>query len=240
MTRGQGSGVGGQWKLEVRSTKCEGGRQKAEVGSQRAEGRRQKSEARRQKSESSGRLSAEETFERLWQETQSFWRPQIVMGLFPAKLTDKGLSIRASARSDVTLSISKSFRQRLEQRWGDREFPVAVQVVTVGSKVVQYARKLAKAGNIAEQFLVHGLAAELTEALAKHSQRQVEKTAGWGRSRRYSPGYPVLPELADQKAIFKLLKPERIGVRLTPGFQMVPEYSTSALVIPAVEEGEQA
>jgi 5-methyltetrahydrofolate--homocysteine methyltransferase len=52
------------------------------------------------------------------------------------------------------------------------------------------------------------------------------------QGKRYSPGYPAWPELVDQKQIWKLLDPERtIGVSLTSADQMVPEQSTSAVVL---------
>jgi len=48
--------------------------------------------------------------------------------------------------------------------------------------------------------------------------------------KRYSFGYPACPNLEDQAGIWKLLKPEEIGVQLTEGFMMDPEASVSALV----------
>jgi 5-methyltetrahydrofolate--homocysteine methyltransferase len=173
---------------------------------------------------------AELTLKRLLARTRRLWQPEIVCGLFPARIAARGLTIRVGRRR-AALKVSRNFRQRLERRWGSREFLVGAQAVTVGSKVVEEAHRLAKTGNIGEQFLLHGLAAELTEALAAYSQQRVDKLARWKESRRYSPGYPVLPELADQRGIFRLLNPERIGVRLTRSFQMVPEYSTSAILI---------
>ncbi len=180
------------------------------------------------------RREAELTLKRLLARTRGRWQPQIVSGLFPAQIAAPGLTIRFERRTAV-LKVSEVFRQRLKQRWGLRGFLAGVQVVTVGSEVVAEARRLAKAGNIHEQFLLHGLAAELTEALAVYSQQRVEMMAGWKNSRRYSPGYPVLPELADQRGIFRLLSPKRIGVRLTRSYQMVPEYSTSAIILPLPE-----
>ena len=52
------------------------------------------------------------------------------------------------------------------------------------------------------------------------------------RGSRYSFGYPACPNLEDQTKIFQLLDPEKaIGVRLTSGYQLEPEQSTSALVV---------
>jgi 5-methyltetrahydrofolate--homocysteine methyltransferase len=52
------------------------------------------------------------------------------------------------------------------------------------------------------------------------------------RGSRYSFGYPACPNLEDQTKLFALLKPEEnIGVRLTTGFLLEPEQSTSAIVV---------
>ncbi|HVR86373.1 MAG TPA: vitamin B12 dependent-methionine synthase activation domain-containing protein, partial [Planctomycetota bacterium] len=48
---------------------------------------------------------------------------------------------------------------------------------------------------------------------------------------RVSFGYPACPNLADQEKLFKLLRPEEIGVQLTEGHMMDPEASVSALVL---------
>ena len=95
------------------------------------------------------------------------------------------------------------------------------------------SRELSRQDRIHDQFLLHGLSAELTEALAEYGQRRLPKLPGWSKTVRYSPGYPVWPDLSEQKKIFALLRPQRIGVRLAPSFQMVPEYSTSAIILPA-------
>ena len=52
------------------------------------------------------------------------------------------------------------------------------------------------------------------------------------RGSRYSFGYPACPNLEDQTKLFALLKPEEtVGVRLTSGFLLGPEQSTSAIVV---------
>ena len=49
---------------------------------------------------------------------------------------------------------------------------------------------------------------------------------------RYSFGYPACPNLEDQTKLFALLDPEKnVGVRLTSGFLLEPEQSTSAIVV---------
>jgi 5-methyltetrahydrofolate--homocysteine methyltransferase len=48
---------------------------------------------------------------------------------------------------------------------------------------------------------------------------------------RYSFGYPACPNLEDNKQMFELLHPERLGVELTEEFQMVPEQTTNAIIV---------
>lgn len=48
---------------------------------------------------------------------------------------------------------------------------------------------------------------------------------------RYSFGYPACPRLEDHEQLFRLLKPERIGVTLTEEWQLNPEQCTSAIIV---------
>jgi 5-methyltetrahydrofolate--homocysteine methyltransferase len=48
---------------------------------------------------------------------------------------------------------------------------------------------------------------------------------------RYGFGYPACPDLNAHEPVFALLAPEKIGVSLTENMQMVPELSTSAIVV---------
>ena len=81
---------------------------------------------------------------------------------------------------------------------------------------------------------VHGLGVAAAEGLAEwhHQHIRTELALEEGRGKRYSFGYSACPDLADQQKLFALLQPEeRIGVTLTTGFQLVPEASTSALIV---------
>jgi 5-methyltetrahydrofolate--homocysteine methyltransferase len=51
------------------------------------------------------------------------------------------------------------------------------------------------------------------------------------RGKRFSFGYAACPDLALQRPLFDLLRPETIGVTLTDGMMMAPEASVSALVV---------
>lgn len=134
------------------------------------------------------------------------------------------------------LCFSPLFRQRMARRFGTKPFPVAVQVVTIGQKVVDAGRSLAEAGKMHDSFLLHGLAAEITEALAEYSQLHIARLRGH-KTVRYSPGYPVWPRLTEQRKLFGIVSAGRIKVTLTEICQMVPEYSTSAIIVPEPQAG---
>ncbi len=122
---------------------------------------------------------------------------------------------------------------------------LALFVVTAGEGVRPRSEK---AKNEGHYFLSHGLQAlaiETAEGCAEWLHRRIREDWGFPdppemtmaqrftsryRGKRYSSGYPACPNLEDQAGIWKLLKPEEIGVQLTEGFMMDPEASVSALV----------
>ena len=53
-----------------------------------------------------------------------------------------------------------------------------------------------------------------------------------GQGKRYSWGYPAIPEVADHRCVFDLLPAEKeLAMKLTSAFQMVPEESTCAIIV---------
>ena len=111
---------------------------------------------------------------------------------------------------------------------------VAFQVVTVGPRVDELCEALNARGEYAKALFAHGLGVSAAEGLAEWSHRRVRAELGLDaeRGKRYSFGYSACPDLADQAKLFKLLEPERaIGVTLTSAYQLVPEASTSALIV---------
>ncbi|HEX4204853.1 MAG TPA: vitamin B12 dependent-methionine synthase activation domain-containing protein, partial [Ktedonobacteraceae bacterium] len=108
------------------------------------------------------------------------------------------------------------------------------QVVTMGTPISDKVQQLQQAGNYSEAYFVHGLGVEMAEGLAEYTNRLVRKELGLdeSRGRRYSWGYPAIPDLEDHAKVFKLLPvQEAIGVELTESYQLVPEQSTAAIVV---------
>lgn len=122
---------------------------------------------------------------------------------------------------------------------------VAFFVVSVGKGVRELSERLKNSGDYLKSHIVQALALESAEAYAELLHSQIRKAWGFPdppeltmmerfqakyRGKRYSFGYPACPRLDDQAPLWKLLKPEEIGVELTEGFMMDPESSVSALV----------
>jgi 5-methyltetrahydrofolate--homocysteine methyltransferase len=124
---------------------------------------------------------------------------------------------------------------------------IGLSLVTIGSKASVETQRLFEGGEYTKYLYLHGLSVETAEALAEFHHKKMRKELGIGgddageirdlfhqkyRGSRYSFGYPACPNLEDQTKLFALLKPEEnVGVRLTSGFLLEPEQSTSAIVV---------
>lgn len=111
---------------------------------------------------------------------------------------------------------------------------VAFQVVTVGHKATERFDKLQEAGEFAEAYFWHGLAVQMAEATADYLHAHIRRELALkpDRGKRYSWGYPAIPEIADHTKVFKLLPAESaLGMSLTSACQLVPEQSTAAIIV---------
>jgi 5-methyltetrahydrofolate--homocysteine methyltransferase len=127
----------------------------------------------------------------------------------------------------------------------DRDDAVAMFAVTCGGGVRERAEAWKQRGDYLRSHALQALAIECAEAAAEwlHARLRTlwgfpdppeltiaDKLKAHYRGLRVSFGYPACPELADQATLWRLLRPEEIGVTLTEGFMMDPEASVSALV----------
>jgi 5-methyltetrahydrofolate--homocysteine methyltransferase len=111
---------------------------------------------------------------------------------------------------------------------------VAFQVVTVGRQASARFEVLQEAGEYTEGYYLHGLAVQMAEATADylHAHIRRELNLASDRGKRYSWGYPAIPELEDHEKVFKLLPAESaLGMNLTSAYQLVPEQSTAAIIV---------
>jgi 5-methyltetrahydrofolate--homocysteine methyltransferase len=124
---------------------------------------------------------------------------------------------------------------------------LGLSLVTIGPRATAETQRLFESGEYTRYLYLHGLSVETAEALAEFHHRKMRQELGIAgedsahirdlfhqkyRGSRYSFGYPACPNLEDQTKLFALLHPEQnVGVRLTSGFLLEPEQSTSAIVV---------
>ncbi|OQW97017.1 MAG: 5-methyltetrahydrofolate--homocysteine methyltransferase [Verrucomicrobia bacterium A1] len=119
-------------------------------------------------------------------------------------------------------------------------------VVTIGERIDREIHDLFTANAYHDYLMLHGFSVEVTDALAEYWHERMRGELGIGSHRpkaragyvvqdyqgsRYGFGYPSCPDLGAHGPVFAMLDPGAIGVTLTENFQMVPEQSTSAIVV---------
>jgi 5-methyltetrahydrofolate--homocysteine methyltransferase len=127
---------------------------------------------------------------------------------------------------------------------GERLDSICLFVTTAGEGIRRRSEELRDKGEYLMSHGLQALALETAEAAAEWLHAKIR--ALWGipdppemtmtqrfqakyQGKRYSFGYPACPELADQEKLWRILRPERIGVELTDGHMMEPEASVSAV-----------
>lgn len=122
---------------------------------------------------------------------------------------------------------------------------VAFTNVTTGLGIGELSEQWKQQGDYLRSYALQALALELAEAFTERVHHIVRDA--WGISDppdmtmadrfaaryqgiRVSFGYPACPDIEDQAKLFRLMKPEDIGVHLSEGFMMEPEASVSAMV----------
>ncbi len=174
----------------------------------------------------------------------SIFSPKIVYGYFPCLSHEDRLIIFDPVNQSKELTHIDFPRQNKEPYLclSDYFFPIssnkmdliAIQVVTVGDKVSKLCHELNEKNSYTKSYYIHGLAVQTAEAMAQynHNKIRAELNLANNRGNRYSFGYSSCPNLEESGKIMSIMQVEKsIGVSLTDGFQLVPEQSTSALII---------
>jgi 5-methyltetrahydrofolate--homocysteine methyltransferase len=195
-----------------------------------------------------------ESMEEVKREAAEFMKPRAVWQFFEAEAEGDAMHLLAPGGTDPVHTF-RFPRQRvgeslclsdyvLPPQNGKRDH-IALFVVTAGEGVRERSEKAKNEGYYFKSHGMQALAIESAEACAEWLHRRIREDWGFPdppemtmaqrftsryRGKRYSFGYPACPNLDDQAGIWKLLRPEEIGVQLTEGFMMDPEASVSALV----------
>ncbi|MCK4661039.1 MAG: B12-binding domain-containing protein, partial [Phycisphaerae bacterium] len=182
-------------------------------------------------------------------------QPQAIYGYWPVQADEDTLIVYDPKDLSRQRARFEFPRQYKEPYWCISDFfrsveqgemdVVAFSVVTVGRRATEVAHEWFAEDRYRDYLHLHGLGVEAAEALAEYLHKQIRAELGIAdhdareiprlfqqkyQGSRYSFGYPACPRLEDQVKLWPLLEPERIGVSLTPEFQLEPEQTTTALV----------
>ncbi len=188
--------------------------------------------------------------------SQKLLTPRVVYGYFPCQSDGNDLIIYREDQKTEWMRFH-FLRQSHGKRLCIADFFASVdegqmdvlpaQIVTMGEKASEHAQALFAADKYTEYLYFHGLSVESAEGLAEVMHKRIRAELGFAdqdspdirkffqqgyRGTRYSFGYPACPNLEDQGLLFELLQAERIGMHLTEEFELVPEQSTSAIIVP--------
>ena len=109
---------------------------------------------------------------------------------------------------------------------------IGLQIVTAGMASAVYAKEFREKGDDESAFMLYGLAARTAEDLADtvHDMMMDDIGIDKKRGQRFSPGYPGLKKIENNRVIFKILKGSELGIVLTEANAFEPVATTSAVV----------
>ena len=179
---------------------------------------------------------------------EKWLQPQAVYGYWPVQSQNNDLIIYDpdSFNSNEPQELTRfSFPRQIENEGlciSDYFAPVgthaidiaAFQIVTVGHQATERINSLQDDGEYGQAFFVHGLASQIAEASAEYLHQHIRKELGLhnDQGKRYSWGYPSLPDIEDHGKVIKLLNAEKeLGMQLTSAYQFIPEQSTAAIIV---------
>jgi 5-methyltetrahydrofolate--homocysteine methyltransferase len=188
--------------------------------------------------------------ERMWGEASApsgYLHPRALLGFFPCYALGNEILVldpadRATELTRFTcprqpkgdrICLADFFRPAVDGAAPAELDVIAVQAVTVGGEVTELMARLEAEGEFAEQLFVHGLGVQTAEGLAEWLHWRVREMLAIdaAQGRRYSWGYPAVPEQSEHLKVNELLDLANIGMRITDGYAPDPEQSTLALVV---------
>ncbi|MEW6085628.1 MAG: methionine synthase [Chloroflexota bacterium] len=176
---------------------------------------------------------------------EKWLNPQGVYGLFPCQAEGDDLIIYNPENLDDVLTRLTFPRQPYDEHLCLADYyasvesgqmdVVAFQIVTVGQEATERFDKLQSAHDYTEAYFTHGLAVQAAEATADYLHEHIRREMGIAESqgKRYSWGYPAIPELEDHTRVFELLPAvtSELGMSLSAAYQLIPEQSTAAIIV---------
>jgi 5-methyltetrahydrofolate--homocysteine methyltransferase len=183
--------------------------------------------------------------ERMWRE-QTYLHPRALLGFFPCYSAGNDIVVLdpEDRKTELTrfvcprqpkgdrICLADFYRPAVDSKPPAELDVIAVQAVTIGGEVTEFMDRLGAEDEYTEQLFVHGLGAQTAEGLAEwlhyEARNMLDIPATQGR--RYSWGYPAVPEQSEHLKVQALLDLGQIGMKITDGYAPEPEQSTLALI----------
>jgi 5-methyltetrahydrofolate--homocysteine methyltransferase len=187
---------------------------------------------------------------------KDIFQPIALYGYFPCKANDTILEIYDEAKENIIAKFDfprqgKTPHRSISDYFKSDDFDVVgFSFASSGLKITDYEKGFYDDGQFNKYYQIHGLGVELAEAVAEIVHKQIRMDLNIVDDEkpilkdvrmknyqgcRYSPGYSSCPDLAQNRTIFDLLKPEKYGIELSETYQIHPEQSTVAIIVPNKE-----
>jgi len=179
--------------------------------------------------------------ERMWRD-QTYLHPRALLGYFPCYSEGNEIVVLDPEDRETELERLATPRQPANDRIALADFfrpkdsdeldVIALQAVTAGGEVTDVMAKLEQDGEFAEQLFTHGIGVQTAEGMAEWLHWKIREDLGIPptQGRRYSWGYPAVPEQSEHDKVDRLLGLSKIGIKLSSGHAVEPEQSTLALI----------
>ena len=166
---------------------------------------------------------------------EGLFLPSVVYTYFKCHNQGNKLVVESEKQGEVGFEFPRSTKSKrlcITDYFGKQDI-VAFQAVTVGQRTVSKIEELNSNNDYTDAYYLHGLAVETAEALAEwvHNRIRRELNIDKNRGLRYSWGYPSCPDIMQHYLVWKLIDPTSCGMSLTSAGQIIPEYSTAAIVV---------
>jgi 5-methyltetrahydrofolate--homocysteine methyltransferase len=187
----------------------------------------------------------EPRLERMWAQQKTddgYIKPRAVVGYFPCNADGNEIVIFDPEDHDKEINRLVAPRQPKNDRIcladffrpidsGERDV-VVLQAVTVGPDATEIGEKLEAEGEYSERYFLHGLSVQAAEGTAEWLHQKVRADLGIGprQGRRYSWGYPAIPDQDEHQKVQQLIHMDQVGITLSGGDALTPEQSTAALI----------
>ncbi len=110
---------------------------------------------------------------------------------------------------------------------------VGLQITTAGQSLEKAVDAFKKENDTESALYLQGLGDRVAEDFAEYIHQLLKVRTGRkkdDKGNRYSPGYPSLEDLVNNRVIYEILQPQDLGISLTEANEFDPPSTTAALV----------